>query len=161
MKRLFITIALITSIVQLNMRADSLLYAIDTYNVDKVEALLAKHTHLHHEYKKSLMRAAKQSAHAAKAKVGFFSSGTDFLKLITGMGLAGTGGAGLGVSGAWLWWNDLDSTPGSNMLAAGSGVTALGGLVLIYKGLTLSTAKARLERAREIEGMIALKSVHH
>ncbi|MBA3954602.1 hypothetical protein H0X48_04765 [Candidatus Dependentiae bacterium] len=160
MKKLLITTALIASIAQCSLRADSLLYAIDAHNVEKVAKLLEKHGHLHHEYKKTLMRAAKQSSHAAKNKVGFFSSGTDFIKLITGMGFSGIGTLGLAAAGGMLWANKGDS-PNGVLLGAGSGIATITGLSLMYKGWTLSTAKTRLERAREIETMISLKPAHH
>lgn len=152
-----------TSIVQLNMRADALLYAIDSYNVNKVRNLLAQHEDLHPEYKQSLVRVARQSAHAAKAKVGFFSSGIDFLKLVTGMGLTGVGCTGLGVAGFVQLYKEPKTQKATRILTnitLGSGVATLGGLVLMYKGWTLSTAKARLRKAREIEAMIAIMPEH-
>ncbi len=161
MKKLLITTALIASIAQCSLRADSLLYAIDAHNVEKVAKLLEKHGHLHHEYKKTLMRAAKQSSHAAKNKVGFFSSGTDFIKLITGMGLSGAGATVFGLSALSAKYASYRHTQKSQAGLIGGGIATVTGLHLMYKGWTLSTAKTRLERAREIETMISLKPAHH
>ncbi|MBA3954603.1 hypothetical protein H0X48_04770 [Candidatus Dependentiae bacterium] len=165
MKRSLIIAFLMISFVQLNVYADSLLYAIDSHNVEQVKTLLEPYEHLSHEYKKKLMKAAKQASHEAKAKISIFRSGPDFVKSLAGMSTAGIGIVGviLGivVRSSCTGYCDDGLKLLATLFSVGSSAVIGAGTVLVYKGLKLSAAQASLAQAREIETAIFLKPAHH
>jgi hypothetical protein len=177
MRKLLCMGLLVASSAGVSLRAKYILEAIASNDVEQVKKALARYEYLDHEYKKSLLKAAKHASEDARDKVSIFSSGTDVLKLLTGMGFAGTASVLGAVSGSTLlvpkarfvqeiFGSDVDrfvkKTEGaSKAILAGSAVLGIAGLRLMYKGWTLSSARARLRKAREIEGMISFVPVRH
>jgi hypothetical protein len=155
MKRLLLTGLLVASTAGISVRADALLYAIESHDVAQVKAILAHQQHLGHEYKRQLKKTAQRAVRKAKVKIDFITSPKDFLKLVLGVSMSGIAAWGLFESNKDLdnSRTEMDQVSGITGLA-GSSVLGTVGILLAYKGWTLSAAHLRIEKAKEIRELI-------
>lgn len=154
MKKLLLVVGLVGFSLA-NIQADRLVDAINAHNVGRTRDLLAQYEYLGHAYKNELAHVAhKATKQAKKATASLATSNPDALRLICGLGFS--------LAGVSLIRN------GGNQLGRGKvlvGITKLvsGGLLTLYatkeayKGWKLTSAHNCLERARDIELLIAQK----
>ncbi|MBA3954600.1 hypothetical protein H0X48_04755 [Candidatus Dependentiae bacterium] len=147
--------ALVISIAQSSVYADSLLYAINSSNVNQVKSLLAHGDYLDSSYQKTLLNVAKEASFMAKHNLKFFRSEWDIAKVWLGLFLILT----IEPTKATVSKNKsaLEEFLQKPVIRLAQGIA---GLTSVYKGVTLSSAYAKERAAREIQLLIENKFLH-
>lgn len=147
-KKAYVCLLLACSVSVSLLRADNLLTAIDTADVQQVKQLLKSEQFAHSskEYKKRVRKAAYKSARTAQKLVQCIPRGYGLLRMSMGLAM---GGFGVGVA-VQHTNTDLD-LPTLGFV----GVAGMYALWNIYRGWKLHNIRKYLSKAREIEVLVA------
>ncbi|MBA3954601.1 hypothetical protein H0X48_04760 [Candidatus Dependentiae bacterium] len=155
MKKLVLAVLLLSSSIELYMRADCLLSAIDSNNIEQVKLLLDTYEYLDSDYKNLLLNSAKEASFAARKNITFSRSPEDIFCTTVGTLM-------LGATLSFTIPEVQKSIPGFKFDDAMKGqtiVTSLVSILCIYWGINLKSARANLKAAREIKELIEKKLV--